>query len=235
MGGGTLARAAVLTLTAALLVGPARAPARAGEFYYVMVFGSQSEPKQLRYTHTFATFIKATGEGTDPNGYALEYHTISWLPRTLDIKVWRLWPEPGVNLDLTRTLGAVYATHQGVTMWGPFITRKDLYERSLAVARELNSGRSLYRAIDGPLNLEISDCIHAVAAVDPDFGRGHYPLIRIGKPASRYIARQVVTRGVYDQDAYDNSWLVPRLGLDRYPIEVVPPRQIPRGHGLFCR
>src|SRR3954454_23660419 len=81
--------------------------ARAGEVYYVMVFGSESHPKQLRYTHTWATFIKATGEGNDPNAYALESNTISWLPATLEVKVFRPRSEPGVNLDLYQTLRAV--------------------------------------------------------------------------------------------------------------------------------
>jgi hypothetical protein len=79
----------------------------------------------------------------------------------------------------------------------------------------LESGRAEYRAISTPRNLQISDCIHAVAAVDPVFGRGHYPLIRIGQPARRFIARQIMTRSVFDQWDSDNSWLVPRLGLDR--------------------
>jgi hypothetical protein len=78
-------------------------------------------------------------------------------------------------------------------------------------------------------------CIHAVAAVDPIFGRGHYPLIRIGKPASRYIARQMMTRSVFDQWQGDNSWLIPRLGLDRYPIEFVPPQQLPKQNCFLCR
>ena len=73
--------------------------------------------------------------------------------------------------------------------------------------------------------------------MDPDFGRGHYPLIRIGKPASRYIARQIMTRtpakGI-EQERYDNSWLIPRLGLDRYPIEVIPPQRIPRRNCVLC-
>jgi hypothetical protein len=94
-----------------------------------------------------------------------------------------------------------------------------------------------YRAIDTPRDLLISDCIHAVAAVDPDFGRSHYPLIRIGKPASRYIARQIMTRaaarGLY-QELFDNSWLIPRFGLDGYPIEVVSPQRIPSRNCLLC-
>jgi hypothetical protein len=208
--------------------------AGAGESYYLMIFGSQSSPKQLRYTHTWATFVKAVGEGPDPNAYTLEVNTISWLPRTLEVHVWRARPEPGVNLDLEQSLAAVYAHREGVTMWGPFIVRKILYERSLRVRQIAESGAAQYRAIDGSGDMLISDCIHAVAAVDPVFGRRHYPLIRIGKPASRYIARQVMTRSPFDQAAFDNSWLIPRLGLDRYPIEVVPPRCIPRQNCFLC-
>src|SRR5438270_13790364 len=106
---GTAIRGGVrLSIVAALgFLAGAPSTARAGEVYYVMVFGSQSRPKQLRYTHTWATFIKATGEGDDPNAYDLEYNTISWLPATLEVKVLRPWPEPGVNLDLYQTLRAM--------------------------------------------------------------------------------------------------------------------------------
>jgi hypothetical protein len=219
---------------AGILLAMSAETARAGESYYVMIFGSQSRPKQLRYTHTWATFVKAVGDGPDPRAYALEVQTISWLPQTLEVKVWRPWPEPGVNLDLYRTLAAMSTNGESVTMWGPFFVRKEVYVRAQGVIQILASGAAQYRAIDGPLDLLISDCVHAVAAVDPDFGRAHYPLIRIGKPASRYISRQVMLRGHYDQTLFDNSWLIPRLGLDRYPIEVVPPQQIPRRGCLLC-
>jgi hypothetical protein len=209
--------------------------AKGDEFYYVMIFGSQSSPKLLQYTHTWATFIRAVGEGPDANDYALYQHTISWLPQSLDVQTWTLLPEPGVNLDLYQTLDAVYRDRENVTMWGPFRIMPLVYERSLGVKAILDSGRAEYRAISTPRNLLISDCIHAVAAVDPVFGRGHYPLVRIGKPASRYISRQFMTRSVFDQYQTEASWLIPRLGLDRYPIEVVPPQQIPRRRCLLCR
>src|SRR5438132_13264838 len=45
--------------------------ARGDEFYYVMIFGSQSSPKLLQYTHTWASFIRAVGEGPDANNYVL--------------------------------------------------------------------------------------------------------------------------------------------------------------------
>ena len=177
-----------------LVLGAAEGTARGGEFYYVMIFGSQSSPKLLRYTHTWATFVRAVGEGPDPRNYALQVHTISWLPRSLEVHVWRPWPEPGVNLDLYQTLNVVHSNRESVTMWGPFVVDKEIYDRSLWVLQVIASGAPQYRAISTPRNLLISDCIHAVAAVDPVFGRGHYPLIRIGKPASRYIARQIMMR-----------------------------------------
>ena len=207
----------------------------AGEFYYAMIFGSQSKPKLLQYTHTWATFIRAVGEGPDANNYSVYQHTISWLPQSLDVRTWSLLPEPGVNLDLYRTLEAVYHDHEHVTMWGPFRIHPVVYQRSLGVKQILDSGVAEYRAISTPRNLLISDCIHAVAAIDPVFGRDHYPLVRIGKPASRHIARQVMTRSVFDQWQGDNSWLIPRLGLDRYPIEFVLPQQIPKRNCFLCR
>jgi hypothetical protein len=218
-----------------LLLGASGGTARGGEFYYAMIFGSQTHPKQLRYTHTWATFVRAVGEGPDPSQYALQVHTISWLPRTLEIRVWRPWPEPGVNLDLQQTLDVVRSSRQNVTMWGPFLIRKEAYDKSLWVLQVIASGAPQYRAISTPRNLLISDCIHAVAAVDPEFGREHYPLIRIGKPASRFIAREIMTRSPFDQWLYDNSWLIPRLGLDRYPIEFVPPQRIPKRTCVLCR
>lgn len=225
-------RVATIALAFLALAGPG--PARAGTFYYGMVFGSDSDPKRLRYSHTWAVFVKATGEGTDPNAYSLEYRTISWLPRRLDVRVFNPVPEPGVNLDLYRTLDVEYSHGDTVTMWGPFAMRPEIYERAAHVVSVLDSGAARYRAISGR-DLLTGDCIHAVAAIDPVFGRGHYPLIRIGKPASRYIARQVMTRSVFDQYQYDNSWLIPRMGLDRYPIQVVAPQQIPKRNCVLCR
>src|SRR4051794_23501609 len=210
-------------------------PARGDERYYTLIFGSQSGPKLLGYTHTWATFVRVVGEGDDPTNYQVYQHTISWPPETLRVRTWALVPGKGVNLDLYATLDAVHRDGESVTMWGPLQTARPVYERSSRVKAILDSGAAEYRAISTPRDLLVSDCIHAVAAVDPVFGRDHYPLIRIGKPASRYIARQVMTRSVFDQYQTQALWLVPRLGLNRYPIEIIPPQQIPKENCLLCR
>src|SRR6516164_6396219 len=115
MGIGTSARAAVVMAIAVLIPGSARGEER----YYGMIFGSQSSPKLLRYTHTWATFIRVVGEGDDPAGYQVYQHSISWLPESRMIRVWSPIPEKGVNLDLDATLDAVYRNREHVTMWGP--------------------------------------------------------------------------------------------------------------------
>ena len=107
-----------VTVSFGLMLGSAGGTARAGEFYYVMIFGSQSSPKFLRYTHTWATFVRAVGEGPDPRDYSLQVHTISWLPVAGDPRL-AAWPEPGVNLDLDQTLDVVHSLRESVTMWAP--------------------------------------------------------------------------------------------------------------------
>jgi hypothetical protein len=217
----------------------AASPAWGSEYYFLLVFGSQSRPKQLRYTHTWATFVRAVGEGPDLNNYALYQHSISWLPQTLEVHVWRPRPEQGVNLDLYQTLQTICASRQEITLWGPFVLPQDVYQKSLRVKAFLESGQMKYRAIDGGANALIDDCIHAVSAVDPVFGKRHYPLVRVGKPASRFIAREVMVQTLeddhIDQTRYNSSWLISRLGLDRYPIEVVPPQRIPAERCFLCR
>src|SRR5262245_20057651 len=53
-----------------------------GERYFIIIFGSQSTPKQPKYTHTWATVVKVTGcDG--PGAPTIEEHTISWLPASL--------------------------------------------------------------------------------------------------------------------------------------------------------
>jgi hypothetical protein len=222
-----------LTLLAGLTCLPS-VSASADEYYFAMIFGSQSQPKLLRYTHTWATLVRAVGEGPDINSYQLELNTISWLPRTLDVRVLRLCPEPGVNLDLYQTIQTVLAKNESITMWGPFVAHPQLWGEAMMVRQVIESGRAQYRAISTRRNLLIADCIHAVAGIDPVMGRGHYPLIRIGKPASRYIAHQIMQRSFYDQYRYDNSWLIPRLGLDQYPIEIVPPQAIAKAPCGLC-
>src|SRR4051812_20251337 len=103
-------------LAALALLGPAR-PAAGNDVFYVIIFGSEDDPKHLKYSHTFATFIRASGGGGDPSGYCVTSHTISWLPRSLDVRINQVHPEPGVNLGLDDTIRFVMSQGQSVTAW----------------------------------------------------------------------------------------------------------------------
>jgi hypothetical protein len=201
--------------------------AQSEEHYYVIIFGSQSTPRLPRYTHTWGTFVKAGGEGPDSSSYHIDVViTISWLPANLAVRSLRLRAEEGVNFDLEATLAYVLPRER-VSEWGPFQISKELYDRAVERKAELESGMVKYKAIDpnfGPRARSISDCIHGITDLDPEFGRLCYlETRRFGEAASHWAAYQFVTRGRRVNPEENLDWINQRLGLDNYPIVHRPP------------
>jgi hypothetical protein len=189
---------------------------RAGELYFMIVFASQREPYRPRLTHSFATFIKATGEGSCPGSYQLESHTISWLPTTMEVNVHRLFPECGRNLDLEPTLRWACSHGQRISMWGPFQIQKELYDLAMCQLRHLERGEVQYKAADtGYLAARVSNCTHAVSDL-----AGTAPL-RIATPGYGNVASYVILRRlkrwIIEADCI-HTWLNERLSLGCYPI-----------------
>ena len=208
-------RVALAGILVGLLGGLEATPAWGDERHYVVIFGAQPSPKVIRYAHTWATFVRVVGDEADPATCQLFAHTISFYPADLDVRPFALRAEPGVNLDLAATLALMRQNRANVTAWGPFLMRPEVYQKSVEVWSQFGSGAIDYRAID-TFNKDVDDCIHAVTAVDPDYGRGHYPLIRVGKSASRYIAHQVAKSGRPRPPVLpDQTWLIAALGLYR--------------------
>ena len=54
--------------------------------------------------------------------------------------------------------------------------------------------------------------------MDFEFDRRQYPLLFYGNPASKNIVRQIFERPILIQPQQTHDWLIPALGLDRYPI-----------------
>jgi hypothetical protein len=190
---------------------------RAGEAHYMLLFGAQRPHGRPKYTHTWATFVRATGTGPYPSAPALEWHTISWLPRSLDVEVTSLLPEPGVNLDLYATLKFVLGHDERVFQWGPFCIDKILYERALAHISHLESGQARYKAADSAYpTRRVSNCFHAVG----DLAEGQ-PRIRVGSPAWGELATYLVARQLRPwilNSHEEHHWLEGPLGLEDYPI-----------------
>jgi hypothetical protein len=197
----------------ALAGGPA---ARAEEFYYVMVFGSQRPLADPRHVHSFATFVRATGRGPRAEAYRLEAHTVSWMPRTGVIRVAALLPEGGRNLGLYETLRWATDDGQCVSMWGPYQVDRDLYDRALEQARLLESGQVGYKAIDSGYRSDcVTNCIHALGSI----AGGHRVRLLVpgwGDVASAYLARRF-SPWVVD-GSRTHPWVASRLGLDAYPV-----------------
>src|SRR5690349_18163739 len=92
--------AGLLALSGLLLASSA---ARADR-HYLLIFGSQTQPKIPRYTHTFCTIVRVADPLPGCANLPLEVHTISWLPATLKVRPFRLHAEPGHNFTLEETL-----------------------------------------------------------------------------------------------------------------------------------
>jgi hypothetical protein len=204
--GATIASVALLFLGAAT--------AQACESYYVLVFAYQDRPNLARKSHTFATFVKATHADDQ---VCLEYHTISWLPQTLDVKNFKLRPEAGQNLTLEETLENAERQGLRVSMWGPYEIKPRLYQRGLDQVGRLESGRVRYKGVDtGFPTSRVTNCIHAVS--DTVFWPRR---LRVGTPAygeaASYrvllrLARYLVKPGL------THDWVADALGLDAHAI-----------------
>lgn len=207
----------IVSLCAVGLLGLLPAGATAQESYYVLVFGSQRPIiNQGAHTHTWATFVRVTGDPTRPGASKVEPHTVSWLAATLIIRPMALLPEPGVNLDLHRSLQLAYDDCQRVSMWGPYQIDKCFFDRAVIKQATLESGAVRYKAVDvGYDSARVSNCVHACA----DISQG--PRLRVGQPgwgqsASYFVA--LTYRPFMLDDRTTHDWLLDALALRPYPI-----------------
>ncbi|MGC3967284.1 MAG: hypothetical protein QM775_07910 [Pirellulales bacterium] len=201
----------------------AEVPTISPDRYFVMVFGSESYPKRGKYTHTWYTIVKASPNLDVENTYKLEAHTISWMPRSLNIRVIKLRPDCGINLDLHTTLRFVRSQGECVAMWGPYELNPEiaveLYNKSLKQIARLNSGCVLYKAKD-PDVYNICNCIHAVSDLDGFSRRSMiYDEVRnYGIAASANLARVITGSGRVDWTV-THDWLLDALELSQYRIQ----------------
>jgi hypothetical protein len=205
-----------LRLFAALALLAVSNNARADEFYYVLVFGSQQVPARATFSHSFAIFVKATGHGPCAESYQLEAHTISWAPQSLNVRIGALLPECGQNLDINRTMQWALCTGQRISEWGPYQICKELYDRALAQISLLESGCVRYKAVDSGFPTDFaSNCIHAISSV-ADGHRLRVLSPSFGETASYYVTRRFEPWIIDPCQKHD--WVFQRLGLEAYPV-----------------
>jgi hypothetical protein len=215
-----------VSLWAVLLVLGWAGAARGDEAYYLLVFGAQRVPNTPDYSHSFATFVRATWNGPAPAPPRLEAFTISWLPQTLRIRALAFAPECGQNLGLHETLRWALGTGQRVSLWGPYQIDRDLYVRALAQLRLLESGQILYKANDvGHPTDRVSNCIHAISGMT-DGHRLHVIIPSWGETASYYVEQELMPWVL--NPCQTHPWVASALGLGGYPIIYRRPGENPR-------
>ncbi|HJZ56390.1 MAG TPA: hypothetical protein VKE74_15605 [Gemmataceae bacterium] len=196
-------------------------PARASEppppRYYFILFGGQSVPFIPRTSHTWAVYTKATP--TVSGAVYLETVTISWLPVGRDVRVRNLRPVEGHNCTLDQTLAIMAAHHAQVSMWGPYEIDGCRYELAVQQVAFLESGEVTYRVLDSfTRNPHVCHCVHAVTYADPVVKQRIQPVIRVGEPGTSRLAAMYANGGAFVGYPQTHDWLIPALGLDRYPI-----------------
>ena len=196
------------------------------ERYFVIVYGATHQPNAPQFSHTFATFIKATGTGNFPAGWSLEPHTISWLPCSLEVRM-AVLPEPGRNFELHETMCWAVASADQVDVWGPYEIQKELYDRALVQNHVLDSGQVKYKALDsGYRSSRVTNCIHAVTTVASGY-RVRIVSPAWGQAASYYVALRLYSWYIDPYRTYPE--LLSALGLDRYPLRMEDLNAPPRG------
>ena len=191
--------------------------APADEFYYVVMFGSQTSPTDPNTSHTFATFVRASGEGPCPTAYIVEdCFTISWLPTSLKVRTRALLPECGHNFDLHETMRYVLSEGERVSMWGPYRIDQELYDNAVRQVGVLESGQVRYKALDSGYPTDrVSNCIHAAGSVTGG------SRVRVLSPwfgvTASWVVLQTYRPHVLDTDQ-THEWVYAYLGLDAYAI-----------------
>lgn len=198
------------------------------ERYYMVLFGAQSVPFQGRYTHTFATFVKTDNTPAGERPVAID--TVSWMPKSLEIRPLALKPEPGVNLSMEATFRWI-ATYDGrVSKWGPYEIDADRYARFTERKRELESGQVQYRAIGGfTKDGHVSNCGQSFASSSPIVGKRYlHPTPSPGENGTSELAERYLKVGALMNRGATHEWLLPVIGADQYlsttrlPGEKVP-------------
>ncbi len=215
-----------------LATGSASAQGPGGDRYYLTIFGAQSVPYRVPFTHTWAAFTRTAA--TPTGEVVVESHAISWMPATLKIRPYALRTEPGVNLTLAESFGFVASFGGRASVWGPFDIDADHFERLKARKERLESGEVRYRAIGaftrtGP----VSNCGQSFSRASPVVGEKYLqPTPAAGENGTSRLAARYLRAGVLTDGGTTHPWLLSIIGADAYPVT---PRQPGERASYFFR
>ena len=188
--------------------------------HYFILFAGQGDILRPATAHVWATWVKATtlADGT----IQLDETTISFLPKTLRVRWWAIRPEPGFNLGLHDTFQFMTpnrAIRTRISMWGPFEISAQRYAQGVQHKASLDTGNVQFRSIDYfDQHDDIEHCLHAITSAYPELDKLTKRVRWYGDRGTAPIAAKLQQAGVVANCKIKHLWLIPALGLDRYPI-----------------
>ena len=198
--------------------------AAGGDVYFMTVYGSQ-RPVINRpcLSHTWATFIRISGDDTDPQKNQVQSFTISWLPQTLVIRSHDLRSEPGVNLNLQDTIAWCEKNRVEIEQFGPYQITPELWASACARREQLERGDLEYRSADVinlPFFRRACNCIYAVLDHDCREPAVRSVTLGFGHLASAQVARKLSPHIVGKGQTH--PWVSELIGVCNYGSSGLP-------------
>jgi hypothetical protein len=191
----------------------------ATDYYFMTVYGAQRPViNRPRYAHTWATFIKVSGQGHDLRTYRAYSFTISWMPRTLEVNPLDFRAEPGINLTLKDTIAYCDRIRSEISQFGPYQVQPELWNQAFRRFDRLERRELMYRASD-ILNRpnrepEVTNCIYAVLDMDSRNPAFRPVTLGFGNIGSAFVARQLSCYIIEPRRTY--PWVSDMIGVCNY-------------------
>lgn len=183
-----------------------------GGRYFAVFLSQQSVDNEIKLSHTFAVFLRATGESSPPR--VVETRTISWFPVSEIVSLARP-AEPGVNKTLENSLAWAEERGLQITVNGPLEIQPELYRRAAQQAERLNRGELQYKAFDRFGRDKAKNCLHAIADIAEDLGRLNTGTSR-GQDGTLQVIHHLQSFFVTGQTAAESESLLSDLKLQRF-------------------
>lgn len=197
----------------------------ASDRYYATFYGAQDARNTPSRSHTFACFVKASFDDSQPSNdaprlLAVESIAISWLPADGTVRLFG-GPAIGHNQGFAEALNWARSHGLQVSSYGPYEIRKDIFDAAEQQATRLRSGGVLYKALDNGYRPRLAtNCIHSVADIVPG------TLLHTGTSRGNSATQKVVAhfQPFLIDPQQTHAWVIPYFGrTERFDVNSPQP------------
>jgi hypothetical protein len=158
--------------------------------YYAVLYTYQDGENHVMKSHTFATFVKATGNAATK--YSWEAYDVSWLPaKFADTLKLSFFPTAGKNFSVADTLKFAHRLGVEVRTVGPIEIDAELFAAAVRQTEKLAAGSIRYKLYDsskgGVLGAK-GNVLHCIDAIGNIAGDMHSGSVRGHASAERLVA-----------------------------------------------